>query len=45
MEQIQYDRLQETLYHEVMENGLQVYVLPKPTFKKLTPHLQLNMVL
>lgn len=34
MEQIHYDRLQETIYHEVMDNGLQVYVLPKPTFKK-----------
>lgn len=34
MEQIHYERLQETLYHEVMDNGLQVYVLPKPTFKK-----------
>lgn len=34
MEQIHYDRLQETLYHEVMDNGLQVYVLPKPAFKK-----------
>ncbi|MEK4347398.1 EF-P 5-aminopentanol modification-associated protein YfmH [Paenibacillus sp. FSL P4-0184] len=34
MEQIHYDRLQETIYHEVMDNGLQVYVLPKRTFKK-----------
>ncbi|WP_449600942.1 EF-P 5-aminopentanol modification-associated protein YfmH [Paenibacillus sp. Marseille-Q9583] len=34
MEQIHYDRLQETIYHEVMDNELQVYVLPKPTFKK-----------
>jgi predicted Zn-dependent peptidase len=34
MEQIHYDRLQETIYHEVMDNGLQVYVLSKPTFKK-----------
>ncbi|GGF79870.1 peptidase M16 [Paenibacillus albidus] len=34
MEQIHYDRLQETLYHEVMDNGLQVYVLPKPGFLK-----------
>ncbi|MBY3618712.1 insulinase family protein [Acinetobacter sp. CUI P1] len=34
MEQIHYDRLQETIYHEVMDNGLQVYVLPKPTFNK-----------
>lgn len=34
MEQIHYDRLQETLYHEVMDNGLQVFVLPKPAFQK-----------
>lgn len=34
MEAITYDRLQETLYHETMDNGLQVYVLPKPGFKK-----------
>ncbi|MEK5237936.1 pitrilysin family protein [Paenibacillus sp. FSL L8-0470] len=34
MKQIHYERLQETLYHEVMDNGLQVYVLPKPAFQK-----------
>ncbi|WP_410510886.1 pitrilysin family protein [Paenibacillus sp. BR2-3] len=34
MEQIYYERLQETIYHEVMENGLRVYVLPKPNFRK-----------
>lgn len=34
MEAITYDRLQETLYHETMSNGLQVYVLPKPGFQK-----------
>lgn len=34
MEKIHYERLQETLYHEVMDNGLQVYVLPKPDFLK-----------
>ncbi|MFF2014836.1 EF-P 5-aminopentanol modification-associated protein YfmH [Paenibacillus sp. NPDC058177] len=34
MEQLRYDKLQETLYHEVMDNGLQVYVLPKPGFRK-----------
>ncbi|SET41521.1 pitrilysin family protein [Paenibacillus sp. NFR01] len=34
MEQKTYERLQETLYHEVMDNGLQVYVLPKPGFRK-----------
>lgn len=44
MEQIHYDRLQETIYHEVMDNGLQVYVLPKPTFKRPMLHLQLNTV-
>ncbi|OKP83846.1 EF-P 5-aminopentanol modification-associated protein YfmH [Paenibacillus sp. P32E] len=34
MEKIHYEKLQETLYHEVMDNGLQVYVLPKPAFLK-----------
>lgn len=34
METIRYDALQETLYRETMENGLQVYVLPKPGFQK-----------
>lgn len=34
MEAITYDRLQETLYRERMDNGLQVYVLPKPGFQK-----------
>ncbi|WP_068619223.1 EF-P 5-aminopentanol modification-associated protein YfmH [Paenibacillus tuaregi] len=34
MDKIHYEQLQETLYHEVMDNGLQVYVLPKPGFKK-----------
>jgi predicted Zn-dependent peptidase len=32
--QLHYEKLQETLYHEVMDNGLQVYVLPKPGFRK-----------
>lgn len=35
MKAITYDRLQETLYHETLDNGLQVYVLPKPGFKKI----------
>ncbi|GIO61088.1 EF-P 5-aminopentanol modification-associated protein YfmH [Paenibacillus cineris] len=34
MEKLQYDNLQETLYYEVMDNGLHVYVLPKPGFQK-----------
>jgi predicted Zn-dependent peptidase len=34
VEQLRYDKLQETLYHEVMDNGLQVYVLPKSGFRK-----------
>jgi predicted Zn-dependent peptidase len=34
VESIQYEHLQETLYHEVMDNGLHVYVLPKPGFQK-----------
>ncbi|RCX12693.1 putative Zn-dependent peptidase [Fontibacillus phaseoli] len=34
MEAITYDTLKETLYRETMDNGLQVYVLPKPGFQK-----------
>ncbi|MDP4097478.1 insulinase family protein [Paenibacillus sp. P96] len=34
MQSITYDHLQETLYFEVMDNGLHVYVLPKPGFQK-----------
>lgn len=34
MEQRQYSQLQETLYYERMDNGLEVYVLPKPGFQK-----------
>ncbi|AWB44361.1 peptidase M16 [Paenibacillus sp. CAA11] len=34
MDNIIYDRLQETIYHETMDNGLEVYVLPKPGFSK-----------
>lgn len=34
MESIHYDNLQETLYYEIMDNGLHVYVLPKPGFQK-----------
>lgn len=34
MERIEYEHLQETLYYEVMDNGLHVYVLPKPGFQK-----------
>lgn len=35
MEAIQYDSLQETLYRETLDNGLQVYVLPKAGFQKI----------
>lgn len=31
---MQFEQLQEELYHEVMENGLNVYVLPKKGFNK-----------
>jgi len=34
VEKLQFDNLQETLYKEVMDNGLHVYVLPKPGFQK-----------
>lgn len=34
MEKLEYPKLQETLWHERMANGLEVYVLPKPGFTK-----------
>ena len=34
MEKIYYQTLKETLYHEKMENGLEVYLLPKYGFEK-----------
>lgn len=35
MQTIPFARLKETLYHERLSNGLNVYVLPKPGFHKL----------
>lgn len=43
MESIRYEHLQETLYYEVMDNGLHVYILPKPGFRKRMPRLQPSM--
>lgn len=34
MKKIQFDALQETLYNEKLDNGLDVYVLPKKDFPK-----------
>lgn len=34
MNQINFEQLNETLFHETLENGLQVYILPKPGFNK-----------
>jgi len=34
MEQIRHDQINETIYYEKMENGLDVYVLPKHGFSK-----------
>ncbi|CAH0346121.1 pitrilysin family protein [Bacillus sp. CECT 9360] len=34
MEKITFDQLQEELFHEKMDNGLQVYILPKKGFNK-----------
>lgn len=34
MEKLYFETLKETLYHEKMENGLEVYLLPKPGFEK-----------
>ncbi|MDW0115671.1 pitrilysin family protein [Sporosarcina thermotolerans] len=34
MEKISFDNLQETLFHEKLDNGLSVYILPKRGFSK-----------
>lgn len=34
MQTLHYERLDETVYHDVLDNGLQVYLLPKPGFRK-----------
>jgi len=34
MKQLRYDHVQETLYYEQLDNGLELYVLPKPGFSK-----------
>ncbi|WLD95216.1 EF-P 5-aminopentanol modification-associated protein YfmH [Alkalihalobacillus sp. AL-G] len=34
MNEINYDQLKETLYSEVLDNGLKVYILPKKGFNK-----------
>ena len=34
MEKIHFDQLEETLYHETLPNGLDVYILPKQGFSK-----------
>ncbi|AYA75482.1 peptidase M16 [Bacillus sp. Y1] len=34
MEKISFDQLQEELYHEKLDNGLEVYILPKKGFNK-----------
>lgn len=34
MKSIFFDQLKETIYHETLDNGLQVYVLPKKGFNK-----------
>ncbi|WHY93627.1 pitrilysin family protein [Neobacillus cucumis] len=34
MEKLKFDQLQEELFHEQMDNGLQVYILPKKGFNK-----------
>ena len=34
MKNIQFDNLQETLYNEKLDNGLDVYILPNVDFRK-----------
>ena len=34
MEQIRFERIGETMFHQVLDNGLNVFVFPKPEFQK-----------
>lgn len=34
MREIRYEQLQETLYHEQLDNGLNIYIMPKPEHKQ-----------
>lgn len=34
MKKIDYPNIKETLYHETLDNGLEVYIVPKPGFSK-----------
>ena len=34
MEKIEFSHLGEEMFHEVLENGLNVFVFPKPEFQK-----------
>lgn len=34
MEKLEYPKMQETLWHEKLDNGLEVFLLPKPGFTK-----------
>lgn len=34
MDQLTFEQLKETIYHETLDNGLNVYILPKPGFHK-----------
>ncbi|NJP36295.1 EF-P 5-aminopentanol modification-associated protein YfmH [Alkalicoccus luteus] len=42
MEKISFDQLQEQLYHEKLDNGLSVFLLPKPGFQKTYATLTAN---
>lgn len=44
MEKIFYDTIKETLYHEVLDNGLNVYLLQKKDLVKLTVYFQQDLV-
>ncbi len=43
METLSYPGVQETLYREMLPNGLEVVVLPKPGFRKLMRPFPLDM--
>lgn len=45
MKTIEFKQLDETLYYEKLDNGLDVYILPKKAFPKHLLHLQQNTAL
>ena len=43
MEQIRFERIGEEMFHQILDNGLNVFVFPKPEFQKFYPALVVEL--